>query len=115
VRVMLTYAKFIAGVVAYLIAIWAVLNYIPVISSAARTAMTLRLWLFDVAGFLWGIYLGSAAVFIFRGARPSAYGRWDTSRERPSTWLGDIIGLTLASGAGIFCANITLEYALKHP
>jgi hypothetical protein len=112
---MLGIAKFIAGVVAYIMVIWVVLDCIPAVSTAARTTMTLRLWLFDVAGFLWGIYLGSMAVFVFRGARPLAYGRWDTSRERPSSWLGDIIGLIFASAVGIFCANMTLEYALKHP
>jgi hypothetical protein len=107
--------KFIGGVAAYFVIIWAVLSYVPMISTAAQTAMTARLWLYEAVGYFFGIYLGSAAVFMFRGARPLAYGRWDCSRERPSSMLGDIVGIIVASGVGIFCANMTLEYALKHP
>lgn len=112
---MLSNVKFFAGVAVYLIAIWAIMSYVPMLSIAAYTAMTPRLWFYEVVGFFFGVWLGSAVVFMFRGARPLAYGRWDCSRERPSSLLGDIIGIILASGVGIFCANAVLEHALKHP
>ena len=107
--------KFIAFVIAYVIAIWAIMSYVPMFSTVAHTKMTGRLWFYTGAGFLFGFYVGSALLMVFRGARPLAYGRWDTSRERPSTKLGDFIGLVLASAVGIFASNMALDYALKRP
>jgi hypothetical protein len=109
-------AKFAGFVLTYIAAVWVVLSFIPAISTAARVPMTARLWLYTAGGYFWGWYLGTTLVYVVLGGRLLPYGRWDLSRCRePKTWLGDLVALVVASGVGVFAANMALEYALKHP
>jgi hypothetical protein len=97
-------------------AIWAVLRFVPALSLAATVTMTPRLWAYTVGGLVSGIYLGSAFIDMALGARPLAYGRWDVRRYRePKTALGGFVVLAAATLVGVFVANQTLGYALKHP
>jgi|SRR6516165_4867913 len=101
---------------AYFAAVWAVLIFIPAFSLAARVPMTGRLWLYTAAGYFLGWWIGSSLVFVCLGGQPLAYGRWNMSRVRePKTWVGNLILLVIASGVGIFGANMSLQYVLEHP
>lgn len=96
--------------------VWAVLAFAPALSLAATVPMTARLWLYDGAGYFWGMYLGASIVQIVLGARPLPYGRWDESRyHEPKTFLGQCLTLIAASLVGVFVANQALGYAIKHP
>jgi hypothetical protein len=107
--------KFFSLVALYFATVWAALAYIPAISVAARVPMTWQLWLCVAAGFFFGTYLSSAFVFMFLGARPLPYGRWDCSRERQiKTPLGHLIIVLVMTAVGIFAANMAVEWGLRH-
>lgn len=108
--------KFIGFLLLYFLGVWLVLAFIPLLSVAARVRMSGRLWLYDIAGFLFGMYIGSCLVDVALGGRPLPYGHWDMHKYRePKTFIGNAVLLVIVTAAGVFFANMTVRYGIRHP
>lgn len=113
---MTTVIKLISFLLLYCSGVGLILAYVPSLSVAAGARMSGRLWFYDIAGFLWGLYIGSCLVHMLLGGRPFAYGRWEMSRCRwPKTAIWNVILLVIATAVGVFFANVAVRYGIRNP
>lgn len=97
---------FCSTVVAYLVAVWLILAYVPALSAAARTHMTVGRWLWAGFNFFLGFYVAWLVVAMLLGAKSVPYSRWDLSRMRePKSVLGWLALWLFLTGVGFYFAN----------